>query len=52
MIEQDIVAAYYYEAGAIENIMYHDQQLKEAVRLLENEEEYKSVLEKVAKSEQ
>ena len=52
MIEQDIVAAYYYEAGAIENIMYHDKQLKEAVRLLENEEEYKSVLEKVAKSEQ
>ena len=44
MLEQDIVAAYYYEAGAIENIMYYDKQLKEAVRLLDNEEEYRRIL--------
>lgn len=44
MIEADIVSAYYYQAGAIENGLRYDKQLKEAVRLLGNPEEYAKIL--------
>ena len=44
MLERDIVTAFYYQAGGIENSMCYDKQLKEAVKLLDNEEEYKSKL--------
>ena len=44
MLERDIVSAFYYQAGGIENSMCYDKQLKEAVKLLDNEEEYKSKL--------
>ena len=44
ILEADIIAAYYYQAGAIEAGLNYDNQLKEAIRLLKNPEEYKNVL--------
>ena len=44
MLERDIASAYYFQAGGIENSLMYDKQLKEAVRLLENVEEYEKVL--------
>ena len=44
VLESDIIAAYYYQAGAIEAGLNYDKQLKEAVRLLQNPEEYKKML--------
>lgn len=44
VLESDIIAAYYYQAGAIEAGLNFDRQLKEAVRLLQNPEEYKKLL--------
>ena len=44
VLESDIIAAYYYQAGAIEAGLNFDRQLKEAERLLKNPEEYKKIL--------
>ena len=44
VLELDIIAAYYYQAGAIEAGLKYDRQLKEAVRLLQSPEEYKKLL--------
>ena len=44
MLERDIVTAFYYQAGGIENSITYDKQLKEAVRLLKNMEEYGKLL--------
>ena len=44
ILESDIIAAYYYQAGAIEAGLNYDKQLKEAERLLKNPEEYKKLL--------
>ena len=44
VLESEIIAAYYYQAGAIEAGLNYDRQLKEAVRLLQNPEEYKKLL--------
>ena len=44
ILESDIIAAYYYQAGAIEAGLNYDRQLKEAERLLRNPEEYKKLL--------
>lgn len=44
MIEQDIIAAYYYQAGAIEAALNTDKQLLEAVKLLNDETRYKELL--------
>ena len=44
MIEQDIIAAYYYQAGAIEAGLKHDTQLKAALELLGDDAEYRKVL--------
>ena len=44
VLEADIIAAYYYQAGAIEAGLNYDRQLKEAERLLQNPEEYKRLL--------
>ena len=44
VLESDIIAAYYYQAGAIEAGLNYDRQLKEAERLLKNPEEYKKIL--------
>lgn len=44
IVEQEIIAAYYYQSGAIEAGLGYDKQLKEAIRLLKSPEEYKKVL--------
>ena len=44
IMESEIIAAYYYQAGAIEAGLSYDKQLKEAIRLLKNQEEYQKVL--------
>ena len=44
LLENDIVAAYYYQGGAIRNSLCYDKQVKEAVRLLNTPEEYKKLL--------
>ena len=44
VLEADIIAAYYYQAGAIEAGLNYDRQLKEAVRLLQNPDEYQKIL--------
>lgn len=44
LLENDIVAAYYYQGGAIRNFLRYDKQVKEAVRLLNTPEEYKKLL--------
>ena len=44
ILESEIISAYYYQAGAIEASLSYDKQLKEAIRLLKNPEEYKKLL--------
>ena len=44
LLESDIIAHYYYQAGAIEAGLNFDRQLKEAERLLKNPEAYKKLL--------
>ncbi|MGM9733615.1 MAG: S41 family peptidase [Prevotella sp.] len=44
IIEGDIVAAYYFQAGAIENSLHYDTQAKKAIELLLNKEEYARLL--------
>lgn len=49
LLENDIVAAYYYQGGAIRNSLRYDKQVKEAVRLLNTPEEYKKLLRPIEK---
>ena len=44
ILEMDIVAAYYYQAGSIERGLDYDKQLLEAERLLKHPDEYKKLL--------
>ena len=44
MLELDIIAAYYYQGGAIEAGLAYDKQLLEAERLLKQPEEYQKIL--------
>lgn len=44
VISNDIVSAYYYQSGAVENSLLGDKQMKAAVKLLSNPEEYNSIL--------
>ena len=44
ILESEIISAYYYQTGAIEASLNYDKQLKEAIRLLKNPEEYKKLL--------
>ena len=44
MLELDIIAAYYYQAGSIEAGLKYDKQLREAIRLLQSPEEYQKLL--------
>ena len=43
-MENEIVAAYYFQAGAIQNSLRYDKQIKEAVKLLNSPEEYSKIL--------
>ncbi len=44
VLANDIVAAYYYQSGAIENSLRSDKQLKAACELLNDEDRYRSIL--------
>ena len=44
ILESEIISAYYYQSGAIEAGLNYDVQLKEAIRLLKNPEEYQKIL--------
>lgn len=49
LLENDIVAAYYFQAGAIQNSLRYDKQVKAAVKLLNSPEEYGKILHPVKK---
>ncbi|WP_317125331.1 S41 family peptidase [Prevotella sp. OH937_COT-195] len=49
MMRADIVAAYYFQSGAIENSIGSDKQIKEAVALLRDAERYDKILGKRGK---
>lgn len=49
ILENDIVAAYYYQGGAIQNTLRYDKQVKEAVKLLNSPEKYEKILHPVKK---
>lgn len=44
VISNDIVSAYYYQSGEVENSLLTDKQMKAAVELLGNPDEYNKVL--------
>lgn len=44
MLEQDIISAYYYQAGQLEAALEYDKVLKEAERILNTPDEYERVL--------
>lgn len=44
LLENDIVAAYYFQGGAIRNSLQYDKQVKEAMKLLDSPEEYQKIL--------
>ena len=44
ILANDIVAAYYYQRGAIANSLRGDKQMEEAVRLINSPEEYRKIL--------
>ena len=44
LIAADIMAAYYFEKGSLENSLRNDKQFAEAARLLGNPEEYQKLL--------
>ena len=44
MIEQDIISAYYFQAGRLEAALEYDKAVKEAERILNAPEEYERIL--------
>lgn len=44
MVALDLMAVYYYQKGAIEHSLRYDPQYKEAVRLLNAQDEYEAIL--------
>lgn len=44
LIENDLVTAYYYQAGAIQHSLRYDKQMAKAVELVGNPAEYKKLL--------
>mgnify|MGYP002521551426 FL=1 len=44
MIEQDIISAYYFQAGRVEAALEHDKTMKEAERILNTPGEYERIL--------
>jgi len=47
MIEKEIASRYFYEKGKIEIGLRNDVEIKEAVRILNDEETYKKILNKM-----
>jgi len=44
IISKDLVTAYHYQRGAIQNTLQNDKQIKEALRLLAHPDEYQKLL--------
>lgn len=44
LLANDIVSAYYYQSGAVENGLQHDKQWQETVNLLLDQERYNKIL--------
>lgn len=44
LLEQEIVLKYYFEKGAIIYGIKHDKEIKQAIKILKNDEEYNSLL--------
>ena len=44
LIANEIVTVYYFQRGSVEQSLTWDNQMKEAVRLLQSDEEYKNKL--------
>lgn len=44
IIENDLVTAYYYQAGAIQHSLRYDKQMARAVEIINNPEEYRKLL--------
>jgi carboxyl-terminal processing protease len=44
LIEEDIVARYYFEKGSVEARLKYDQEIKKAIEILHNQSEYKKIL--------
>ncbi len=44
-LESDIVSAYYFDGGALENSLKNDKQVAEGIRLLSTPEDYRKILE-------
>lgn len=44
LLANDLVAVYYFQRGSIENMLLHDKQWKEAVKLLNDAEKYRQTL--------
>jgi carboxyl-terminal processing protease len=44
LLEEDIIAHYYLEKGAVETRFKHDQEIKKAIQVLHDQAEYKKIL--------
>ena len=44
ILTNDIVTAYYYQSGAVQNMLRTDKQVEEAFRLLSHHDEYRRLL--------
>ena len=44
MLEQDIISAYYFQAGQVEAALEYDKTMKEAERILNTPGEYEKLL--------
>ena len=49
LIESDIVAAYHFQKGSVENALRHDKQMDEAIRLINDPQRYDKILGKPAR---
>ncbi len=49
LLENDIVSAYYFEGGAIQNSLRYDKQVRAAIELLQAPEKYEEILHPVKK---
>ena len=47
VLTSDLVSAYYYQKGSLENSLQFDKQWKKAVEILQNPAEYKKLLQPV-----
>ena len=49
-LSEEIVARYYFQRGRISYTMRNDEQINQAMKLIQNEEEHHAILSKVDKA--